>query len=151
MLNRNSHLEFLYFLTTPNSEILAGIMEVHEHVFEGAKLMEEELVEKENVLIFVAVDGIRVVGFKIGYKFSEDTFYSWLGGVHSDYRGKGIASELMRRQHMLIKSLGYTKVRTISRNKRREMLLLNIKHGFDVLEAFTSEKGTHKIVMEKEL
>ncbi|WP_391118114.1 GNAT family N-acetyltransferase [Psychrobacillus sp. L3] len=131
--------------------MLAGIMEVHEHVFEGAKLMEEELVEKENVLIFVVLDGNRVVGFKIGYEFAKDTFYSWLGGVHSDYRGKGIASELMRRQHKLIKSLGYTKVRTISRNKRREMLLLNIKHGFDVIKTFTSEKGTHKIVMEKEL
>lgn len=144
-------MEYVHYHEIPENDILIGIQELHQHVFEGAKLTIEELSEKKNILIFVAKDEERVVGFKIGYAFSEYTFYSWLGGVHSDYRGKGIALELMHQQHKLLQSLGYTKVRTISRNKRRKMLLLNIKFGFDVIETFISEKGTHKIVLEKEL
>jgi ribosomal protein S18 acetylase RimI-like enzyme len=144
-------LQFIYYSEIPDANILSGIMEIHKHVFEGSELVLEELADKKKLLIFVALDEERVVGFKIGHEFADDTFYSWLGGVHSDFRGKGIASELMRRQHALVKSFGYKKIRTISRNKRREMLLLNIKFGFDVIETFISEKGTHKIVLEKEL
>ncbi len=144
-------MEYTHYQKTPETDVLNGIMELHKHVFEGAELKLEELTEKKNLLIFVAIDSNRVVGFKMGYEFNDHTFYSWLGGVHSDYRGKGIASELMHRQHEKVKSLGYPKVRTISRNKRRAMLLLNIKFGFDVVETFVSKKGTHKIVLEKEL
>lgn len=144
-------MEYNHYQETPETDVLNGIMELHKHVFEGAELKLEELTEKKNLLIFVAIDSNRVVGFKMGYEFNDHTFYSWLGGVHSDYRGKGIASELMHRQHEKVKSLGYPKVRTISRNKRRAMLLLNIKFGFDVVETFVSKKGTHKIVLEKEL
>lgn len=144
-------MEYNHYQETPETDVLNGIMELHKHVFEGAELKLEELTEKKNLLIFVAIDSDCVVGFKMGYEFNDHTFYSWLGGVHSDYRGKGIASELMHRQHEKVKSLGYPKVRTISRNKRRAMLLLNIKFGFDVVETFVSKKGTHKIVLEKEL
>lgn len=144
-------MKYMYYQEIPEIEILTGITELHKHVFEGAELGIEELMEKKKLLSFVALEGNRVVGFKIGFEYANDTFYSWLGGVHTDYRGKGIASELMRQQHEKVKSLYYPKIRTISRNKRREMLLLNIKHGFDVIETFTSEKGTHKIVLEKEL
>lgn len=144
-------MDYIHYREIPKMNVLTGIMELHKHVFEGAELGLEELTEKKNLLIFVALNGERVVGFKMGYEYTDDTFYSWLGGVHSDFRGKGIASELMRRQHELVKSFGYTKIRTISRNKRREMLLLNIKVGFDIIETFVSGKGTHKIVLEKEL
>lgn len=144
-------MDYIYYREISKIDVLTGIMELHMHVFEGAELGLEELAEKKNPLIFVAVDKDRVVGFKMGYEYADGTFYSWLGGVHSDFRGKGIASELMRRQHELIKSFGYTKIRTISRNKRREMLLLNIKFGFDVIETFVSEKGNHKILLEKKL
>ncbi|SES30330.1 GNAT family N-acetyltransferase [Psychrobacillus sp. OK032] len=143
-------MEYRYYQEIPENNVLIGIMELHKHVFEGAELGLEKLTEKKNLLIFVALKGNRVVGFKIGYEYANNTFYSWLGGVHADFRGKGIASELMRRQHEKVESLGYPKVRTISRNKRREMLLLNIKFGFNVIETFTSKKGTHKIVLEKE-
>ena len=144
-------MEYIHSQEIPKTDVLNGIMELHKHVFEGAELKLVELTEKKNLLIFVAVDSNQIVGFKIGYEYNDQTIYSWLGGVHSDYRGKGIASELMHLQHEKVKALGYPKVRTISRNKRRAMLLLNIKFGFDIVETFISEKGTHKIVLEKEL
>lgn len=144
-------MDFLAYQEVPETQVLEGIMELHRHVFEGAQLSLEELQEKEKLLLLIAKDGERVIGFKIGYRYADDTFYSWLGGVHADYRGKGIATQLMERQHELVRGLGYAKIRAISRNKRREMLLLNIKFGFDIVETFMSKKGTHKILLEKEL
>lgn len=144
-------MDILSYQEVPETPVLEGIMELHRHVFEGAQLSLEELQEKEKLLLLIAKDCDRVIGFKIGYQYAEDTFYSWLGGVHADYRGKGVATQLMERQHGMVRGLGYAKIRTISRNKRREMLLLNIKFGFDVVETFISKKGTHKILLEKEL
>ena len=144
-------MEYEHFHGVPDKQTLSGVLELHKHVFDGSDLATEKLKEKNNLILFVAKDGDRVVGFKIGYDYGNRTFYSWLGGVHKDYRGKGIAKELMRRQHELVKSMGYTKARTISRNEKREMLILNIKFGFDIKETFISNKGTHKIVLEKML
>ena len=144
-------MDYNYYQGVPDTQTLLGVLELHKHVFEGAELETEKLKEKSNLIVFVAKDENRVTGFKIGYDYGNRTFYSWLGGVHTDYRGKGIAKELMRRQHELVKSMGYTKARTISRNDKRGMLILNIKFGFDVIETFISKKGTHKIVLEKVL
>ena len=144
-------MEILSYHEVPDETVLEGIMELHQHVFEDATLTVETLQEKEKLLVLIAKDSERIIGFKIGYQYADDTFYSWLGGVHADYRGKGIATQLMEKQHELVRGLGYAKIRTISRNKRREMLLLNIKFGFDIMETFISKKGTHKIVLEKEM
>ena len=144
-------MDYMYFQGVPDTQTLSGVLELHKHVFEVSELETEKLKEKSNLIVFVAKDHERVIGFKIGYDYGNRTFYSWLGGVHKDYRGKGIAKELMSRQHELVKSMGYTKARTISRNEKREMLILNIKFGFDIQETFTSDKGKHKIVLEKML
>lgn len=79
------------------------------------------------------------------------TFYSWLGGVHNQYRKHGIASTLMEKQHQFLKEKGFKLVQTKTMNRWRKMLILNIKHGFDVIETYTDEKGLHKIVLEKNL
>ena len=142
-------IEYSYYQGLPDSETLNGILALHKHVFDESELPVQKLQAKDQLLILVAKAGEEVVGFKIGYRYSQDTFYSWLGGVHTAYRGQGIAKELMALQHDMVKAWGFQKVRTISRNVRREMLLLNIKTGFDVVETFVSNKGKHKIVLEK--
>lgn len=63
------------------------------------RFIAEELSSRSKFLILVALDDNRVVGYKIGYQDRQTRFYSWFGGVYAEYRGKGIASELMRRQH----------------------------------------------------
>lgn len=55
----------------------------------------------------------------------KSRFYSWLGGVYPEYRGQGVASELMCRQHEWCKEQGYEVVRTQTKNKWRSMLILN--------------------------
>lgn len=94
-------------------------------------------------------DGI-VVGCKLGYERKPGHYYSWLGGVHPNFRGRGIAAELMRRQHAWCRAQGYRVVRTHTYNRWRAMLLLNLRHGFDIIGTVQGAHGL-TIVLEKEL
>ncbi|MFF3102742.1 GNAT family N-acetyltransferase [Viridibacillus arvi] len=144
-------MNYTYIKGVPNEELVKGIQDLHKHVFEGAELEVSELKEKPQLLCCVAIDNTRLAGFKLGYEIEEGKFYSWLGGVDTDFRGQGVASHLMKLQHKVLQESGYKKIRTIGRNHRRAMLILNIKHGFNVIETFISKKGTHKIILEKNL
>jgi GNAT superfamily N-acetyltransferase len=100
-------------------------------------------------LLLAFIDGAPV-GFKIGYEKNEHEFYSWLGGVHPEFRGLGIATDLMKRQHEWCRQRGYQVVQTKTQNRFRAMLLLNVKHGFDVIGTHESKEGM-KIALEKKL
>ncbi len=93
----------------------------------------------------------QAVGFKLGYEQSQGEFYSWLGGVVPEYRGLGIASNLMQTQHRWCVEQGYKKIQTKTQNRFREMLMLNLKNGFDVIGTHASDEGGMKIVLEKKL
>lgn len=95
------------------------------------------------------VDG-RLVGCKLGYEQKPGQYYSWLGGVHPDFRGRGIAAELMRLQHAWCTAQGYRRVRTHTYNRWRAMLLLNLQHGFDIIGTMQGSRGL-TIVLEKVL
>lgn len=142
---------YTYIDGIPEEKYMIGIQQLHQHVFEGAELSLEELHNKHNLLTCLAISNDEVIGFKMGYELSPDIFYSWLGGVHSSSREQGIASKLMALQHKLLKNAEYKTVQTKSRNTRKEMLILNIKHGFDIISTYTSAKGKHKIILEKDL
>jgi ribosomal protein S18 acetylase RimI-like enzyme len=59
----------------------------------------QRVAEKLRPMAFIArVDG-QAVGFKLGYEKNREEFFSWLGGVIKEHRGRGIARELLRRQH----------------------------------------------------
>jgi predicted GNAT superfamily acetyltransferase len=103
----------------------------------------------ENLLVCVALSDDKVVGFKIGYEQGKEEFYSWIGGVDSAYRQKGIGSALMKMQHDWLKERDYQVVTTKTKNKWRNMLLLNLRHGFDVIGTYTDEKGEPKIILKK--
>ncbi|PZE19907.1 N-acetyltransferase [Paenibacillus xerothermodurans] len=126
---------------------------LHDSIFGEPELQiyHAELSGRPQRLVLVAADDGRVVGYKIGYQDRQNRFYSWLGAVHPEYRSQGIASELMSRQHAWCKSHGYHVVRTQTKNKWRNMLILNIRHGFDIIGTFTDDQGETKIILEKRL
>ncbi|MBD2703247.1 GNAT family N-acetyltransferase [Spirosoma sp. BT702] len=98
----------------------------------------------------LAVVGERVVGCKLGYERQPGEFYSWLGGVHPDFRGQRIASELMKRQHEWCRQHGYQTIRTQTYNQWRSMLIMNLQHGFDIVGTVQGKRGL-TIVLEKKL
>lgn len=101
-------------------------------------------------LALLAFDGQRVVGCKMGYEQNPRQFYSWLGCVDPAYRGAGIATELMRRQHDWCRTRGYATIRTHTYNQWRSMLILNLRHGFDIIGTVQGKRGL-SIVLEKRL
>lgn len=135
------------------SEWYQGMSALHSTIFktQGPDPIEEELSARSKFLILVALTHGRVVGYKIGYQDRKTRFYSWLGGVNPEYRGQGIASELMVRQHAWCKNQGYSVIRTQTKNTWRSMLILNLRHGFDVIGTYTDKNGEPKIILEKHL
>ena len=74
----------------------------------------------------------EMVAYKVGYQLKPNTFYSWVGGVHPRHRGQGLASKLMEYQHQLLREKKMAYVRTKTRMSFRRMLIMNLKHGFDI-------------------
>jgi predicted GNAT family acetyltransferase len=133
----------------PDDGVLDGIIELHKVIFGTSDDLINKMASKPQLLVITAMIGTKVIGYKIGYELDNNKFYSWLGGVDTNYRKHGIASELMEKQHQYLKENGYSVVQTKTMNKWRSMLVLNIKNGFDVINTYTDEKGLHKITLEK--
>lgn len=83
---------------------------------------------------------------------TSDLFYSWVGEVVPQHRNKGLALELMKKQHELVTQMGYKVIRTHTENRFRTMLIFNLKHGFDIVGISQSETdGRQIIILEKHL
>ncbi len=102
------------------------------------------------LLVQLACSANRIIGCKLGYEREPGLFYSWLGCVDSNFRGHGIAAELMRQQHDWCRAKGYKTVQTKTYNQWRSMLLLNIRAGFAIVGTEPGRYGL-KIVLEKSL
>lgn len=135
----------------PDSELLNKILKIHENIFKDSGTLSSKAENKPKIVFTVAIEDEEVIGYKIGYELKSDTFYSWLGGVDDNQRNKGIASKLMDKQHRYLKEKGYKIVQTKTTNKWRNMLVLNIKNGFDVIETYTDSNGEKKIILQKNL
>lgn len=129
----------------------SGAMELLSKTFGDAKNMQAELARHNRTLLQVAHTDGKVLGFKLGYEEKPDRFYSWLGAVDPSARKQGVGHALMEAQHDWCKKQGYKKVQTRTKNSWRDMLILNLKCGFDVIGTYTDDKGDPKIILEKKL
>ncbi|WP_240660811.1 GNAT family N-acetyltransferase [Peribacillus frigoritolerans] len=144
-------LDYTIFNSIHDADVLEGILELHKDIFGTSDDLINKITSKPQLLVITAMDGKKVIGYKIGYAIDSNKFYSWLGGVETNFRKFGVASRLMEMQHQYLKENGYNVVQTKTMNKWRNMLVLNIKNGFDVIDTYTDEKGLHKIILEKKL
>ena len=137
----------------PSKEVLDDLLTLYSSIFEDAiiEFFMERISSKEDIVSIIAYINQVPVGFKIGYRYNENTFYSWVGGVLPKYRKQGIAKRLAETQEIVVKEKGYTKLRTKSMNRFKPMLILNLKNGFDIVQVYTNEKGQQKIVFEKKV
>ncbi|TFJ92035.1 GNAT family N-acetyltransferase [Lentibacillus salicampi] len=145
-------MECVHFETGfPEQQLMAQILRLHEEIFEDSATLIEKAKHKHKILFSVGIEKEEVVGYKIGYEMKPDIFYSWLGGVNKIHRHQGIASKLMNEQHSHLKSKGYKTVQTKTKNKWRNMLILNIRCGFNVVGIETDQQCEPKIILEKKL
>lgn len=92
----------------------------------------ERRINNTKHLILIAYDGSLPIGFKVGYEW-ESYFYSWMGGVISAYRKKGVAQQLADEQESWAKQQNYPHITFKTRNRHRAMLLFAIKNGFQII------------------
>lgn len=152
-MGRELYMDVNYqlFGSMPDREMLDGIIQLHQVIFGTSDDLINKMSRKPRLLVITAMIDKKVIGYKVGYEIENNKFYSWLGGVDPNYRNLGIASKLMKKQHHYIKQRGYKVIQTKTINRWRSMLILNIKHGFDVIDIYTDENGLHKIILEKNL
>jgi predicted GNAT superfamily acetyltransferase len=133
--------------------ILADIERLYKTIFQSndASKIKKRLATAQDLCLQVAYVGDELAGFKIGYAKDKALYYSWLGAVGERFRGRGIAKELMLQQHDWCKAKGYERVQTKTMNRWKEMLLLNLRVGFDIVSKYKSEDGVVKIILEKGL
>lgn len=131
-------------------EISAQLSELTQQIFD-MPLNKEKVNGKGACIVTYAIKDHAILGYKIGYPENDKRFYSWLGCVSPAARGKGVGRSLMDAQHQYCRKAGFTHVTTKTMNKWRNMLLLNIKSGFDVTGVSQDTKGELKIHLAKAL
>jgi GNAT superfamily N-acetyltransferase len=98
-----------------------------------------------------AMSGGRLTGFKLGYRRGDDLFYSWLGGVHPEMRGQGVARRLMENQHGWAVAAGYASVETRTRAANSAMIVLNLHAGFTITGFEVDRAGIAVVTQRKGL
>jgi GNAT superfamily N-acetyltransferase len=111
----------------------------------------ERLAGKEAFLSVHSYSEGRIVGFKAGFSMGGGLFYSWIGGVDPEYRNLGLGKRMMLTQHEKLKALGFLKVQTKTQNRFRDMIILNLKSGFEIVDTFVEEGKGLQILLEKRL
>lgn len=129
------------------------LIDLYSTIFEDAETVffMDRLKSKEKICSIIAFQKDLPVGFKVGYRYNEDTFYSWVGGVLPDYRRGGIAKKLAQKQELWAKSNRFLKLRTKSMNRFKPMMILNLKNGFNIISVYTNDSDQTKVVFEKDL
>jgi GNAT superfamily N-acetyltransferase len=137
-----------------DAALLSMISQLYTAIFgvAPAEKVFRRLREADDLSVLLATTETgQAAGYKIGYRQREDTYYSWIGGVLPEHRGQGIAGVLMQMQHDWAAMRGYRFVQTKTMNRWRNMLILNIQHGFDIIGTQVNEAGEVEIILEKAL
>ena len=116
-------------------ELSALIPELGE--FPREQLYREKIVGKPNLILIAEIDGVAA-GFKVGYERDGD-WYSWLGGVHPEFRRRGVARLLADRQDEWARQQGYPTITFKTLNSLRSMLRFGIDRGFNIIRVETYE------------
>lgn len=149
----NDSIEYINLVGIPDNKIYQEMAHLYSEIFEVADLsfFKNRFGEHPELYSTIAYHDKKMVGFKIGYPYNETIFYSWIGGVIPDFRLQGIAKQMALLQEQWAKRNGFIGLRTKSMNRFKEMMILNLKNGFEITKVYTNTKGQTKIVFEKQL
>ncbi len=148
-------LSYEHYSDLPKEPRLTALLELLKGIFANqspTELLSELTYQatRTGLQMLLAIADGQVVGCKLGYERKPGHYYSWLSGVHPDFRNYGIASELMRQQHAWCSQQKYRTIRTQTYNQWRAMLILDLQHGFNIIGTVHSKRGL-TIVLEKVL
>lgn len=104
------------------------------------------------VLLLATVEG-EPVGYKVGYRENETTFYSAKGGVLRPWRRRGVARALLARMEAEARRLGYARFAYDTfPNKHPGMTVMGLAHGYTVTAAgYNAAYRDYRIRFERDL
>lgn len=114
-----------------------------------SKSLLDKLKDPIKFSLLLAIVESKTVAFKLGYELNSECFYSWLGGVHKDFRGLGIAKDLAHSQEEWCRRNNYKKIQTKIQNRWKSMLILNLKQGYKIVGFEPGLEDQEKIILEK--
>lgn len=85
------------------------------------------------MLVMLASLDNRPIGFCIGFELKPLVFYTWLIGVHADFRRKGIGRQLLESQNEWAKNHNYEFCRFEALNRHRAMVQMAIGFAYDIV------------------
>ncbi|BDX05988.1 GNAT family N-acetyltransferase [Planctobacterium marinum] len=105
-----------------------------------------------NYLSLGYLEDNQLVAFKLGYALNQHTFYSWLGAVAPEFRGKGIAKMLLQVQEKWCRENKFDTIEVKSMNQFKPMLSMLLNNGYNIT-GFTKGNSVteHKIHFSKQL
>ena len=133
--NLNMSLEYKYYEELTD-EILDMVYPLYQNIFQDSydlSVLKERSQNKNHYLSLIVFDGSNPVAMKLGFE-EEGYFHSWIGGVLKNYRNQGIATSLTEKQHAWAKAKGFTQVKTHTNHKFNNMLIHNIRNGFEIVD-----------------
>lgn len=127
-------LKFDRHFGPPTEDLLHKVALLSNQIFGSPNIdYTWRLANMPQVSIFYAEHEDLLVGFKAGYAIAERKYCSWLGGVHPDFRNKGIANQLTSMQHQWLVLNGYSTIETSCREGNSAMARINLRNGFSVV------------------
>jgi GNAT superfamily N-acetyltransferase len=123
-------------ITIITEQQLPTIVELYNNVFRPPENMDyfrRRFQGRYNVLVMLAALDNRPVGFTIGFELKPFVFYTWLMGVHGDFRRKSIGRQLIESQNEWAKNHGYEFTRFEALNRHRPMLRMAMDTGYDIV------------------
>jgi GNAT superfamily N-acetyltransferase len=115
---------------------LPTIVELYNNVFRPAEnedYFRRRFQGRYNVLVMLAALDNRPVGFTIGFELKPFVFYTWLTGVHPDFRRKGIGRQLMESENEWAKNHGYEYTRFEGLNRHKAMSHMALTMAYDIV------------------
>lgn len=141
-----------YYSEIPQ-EIIETTRQIAVEVLGGLnnEVFEWKMQNHDDILLLLARKNGEAVGFKLGHRKGRTKFLSWIGGVKKEFRGSGCATKLMTAQADWCRLKGYRTIETQTMNKWKDMLILNLKNGFDIVGVFEDSELGQKIMLRKTL
>ncbi|MCS6114012.1 GNAT family N-acetyltransferase [Shewanella baltica] len=117
-----------------------------------SEVLNQRLQGKKCLILVAYVEG-ELAGFKLGYEQEEAIFYSWLGGVASDFRRLGLAQSLLEYQETWACRQGYNHIQVKTMNRFPAMLNLLISNQYLITELNADPKSLvdHKLYLRKSI
>ncbi|MDG5901495.1 GNAT family N-acetyltransferase [Shewanella sp. LC6] len=144
-------------ITTLTPELAIQLIELSKQIPELDRPLTPDtltarLSGKTCLILLAYVEG-ELAGFKLGYEQEKGIFYSWLGGVATDFRRLGLAQSLLEYQEKWASLQGYNHIQVKTMNRFPAMLNLLIRNQYLITELNADPQSliNHKLHLSKSI